>query len=240
MAEPKPFASLTSGLLARKGGARPAMRRQSINLANAQPSHLEDLGWNDMGYDVDPETETHAPPSITFKPLANAIPEVVRQQDRLAAEMGEEEAAESINESEAEVEAEESAGTPLSNAVKHTARATDDARPRKTMALPPVNAAEQADALEAAAASPVAEMVAAKPERAVQPVAPVRSANSGKRAAFTLRVDPDRHLRLRLACAVRGQSAQALVTEALDQFLNSMPEVDELARRVPNTAAEMD
>ncbi len=30
MIEPKPFASLTSGLLARKGGARPAMRRAYI------------------------------------------------------------------------------------------------------------------------------------------------------------------------------------------------------------------
>ncbi len=59
MAEPKPFASLTSGLLARKGGARPAMRRQALAVAAHTHAHgdvlgQDDLGWNDMGYDVDP------------------------------------------------------------------------------------------------------------------------------------------------------------------------------------------
>ncbi|WP_242653301.1 hypothetical protein [Sphingomonas jatrophae] len=43
------------------------------------------------------------------------------------------------------------------------------------------------------------------------------------RKAFTLRLDPARHLALRLACAVRGQSAQAFVTEALDAMLATAP-----------------
>ena len=38
MIEPKPFASLTSGLLARKGGARPAMRRTYVPGSHAQPN----------------------------------------------------------------------------------------------------------------------------------------------------------------------------------------------------------
>ena len=39
------------------------------------------------------------------------------------------------------------------------------------------------------------------------------------RAAFTLRLDSDRHLKLRLASAVTHRSAQQLVAHALDQFL---------------------
>ena len=54
----------------------------------------------------------------------------------------------------------------------------------------------------------------------------------GRRAAFTLRVDSDRHLKLRLACTVQGRSAQQLVTEALDRLLDGLPELDDLARRV--------
>ena len=45
MGEPKAFASLSSGLLARKGAARPAMRPQGFGQSGAS---LEDLGWNDM------------------------------------------------------------------------------------------------------------------------------------------------------------------------------------------------
>src|SRR3712207_9432797 len=47
MGEPKPFASLSSGLLARKGMAKPAMRPQGFGQMGAS---VEDLGWNDMGY----------------------------------------------------------------------------------------------------------------------------------------------------------------------------------------------
>lgn len=55
---------------------------------------------------------------------------------------------------------------------------------------------------------------------------------SGKRAAFTLRLDQDRHLKLRLACTVTSKSAQALVTDALDAFLSEMPEIENLAAQV--------
>ena len=44
--EAKPFASLSSGLLARKGAARPAMRPQGFGQVG---NGLEDLGWDDMG-----------------------------------------------------------------------------------------------------------------------------------------------------------------------------------------------
>src|SRR5687767_8557924 len=47
--EPKPFASLSSGLLARKGAARPAMRPQGFG--GQIGGGLEDLGWDDMGFE---------------------------------------------------------------------------------------------------------------------------------------------------------------------------------------------
>jgi hypothetical protein len=57
-----------------------------------------------------------------------------------------------------------------------------------------------------------------------------RSAPGAKgKAAFTLRLDPDRHLKLRLACAIGARSAQQLVTDALDQLLAGMPELDAMA-----------
>lgn len=89
-----------------------------------------------------------------------------------------------------------------------------------------------------AAPSPVRatiERIAAK----LEAPAPVRlspaarkAANDSRRAAFTLRLDQERHLKLRLACTVRGRSAQQLVTDALDGLLAQMPEIDNLAAQV--------
>ena len=57
----------------------------------------------------------------------------------------------------------------------------------------------------------------------------------GRKAAFTLRLDAARHLRLRLACTVDNRSAQQIVVEALDRFLESKPGLDDLARRALRT-----
>jgi hypothetical protein len=54
---------------------------------------------------------------------------------------------------------------------------------------------------------------------------------SKSKAAFTLRLDPDRHLKLRLACAVNGRSAQQIVTDAVDQMLGGMPGLDAMAEK---------
>lgn len=51
------------------------------------------------------------------------------------------------------------------------------------------------------------------------------------KAAFTLRLDPERHLKLRLASAVNGRSAQLIVTKALDELLAAMPELDAMAEK---------
>jgi hypothetical protein len=50
------------------------------------------------------------------------------------------------------------------------------------------------------------------------------------KAAFTLRLDGDRHLRLRLVCAVNHRSAQQIVTQALDEFLARQPNNLDLTR----------
>ncbi|QPC99269.1 hypothetical protein [Qipengyuania soli] len=156
------FASLSPTLLARKGGAKPAMRPQSgipgpVDGA-AAAANLEDLGWNDMGDDAG-----HDGKVVQLAPQAaneSGAPNQVRQSlDRIAAHME----------------------------------------------------------------RPVAE------ER---PVVRQAASSRGKRAAFTLRLDHQRHLQLRLACTVRGRSAQQLVTDALDALLAEMPEIASLAAQV--------
>jgi predicted HicB family RNase H-like nuclease len=72
----------------------------------------------------------------------------------------------------------------------------------------------------------LAEQIAKAPkQRPAKTVAPA----SGRTAAFTLRLDAERHLRLRLASALAGRSAQQLVIEALDSMLASLPELAAMA-----------
>ena len=167
MAEPKPLASLTSGLLARKGAAQPAMRRPVMGFVRQAGSAAlqDDLGWNDMGFDVnEPEpvpAESRTPVGLSPMapvPAAAPVPAVVVEREDLAERMTE--------------------------VVKQSA--------------PTAYAAAR-----------------------------------GRKAAFTLRLDADRHLKLRLACAVAGRSAQQMVTQALDTFLDSLPEIDRLAQQLP-------
>ena len=60
----------------------------------------------------------------------------------------------------------------------------------------------------------------------------VPAVQSGRRAAFTLRLDADRHLKLRLAATMQGVSAQALVTEALDRLLAEYDGLDVIANHM--------
>jgi hypothetical protein len=143
MSESKPVASLNPKLLARKGGARPAMRVAMSALAVSPADCDDDLGWNDMGHEMGGEV-------VSIHGEAG-VPEVVRQQRALAD------------------------------------YATKDRR------------------------SALAD---------------------GRRAAFTLRVDAERHLKLRLACTIKGRSAQTLVTEALDRLLGELPDLADLAAQV--------
>ena len=83
------------------------------------------------------------------------------------------------------------------------------------------------------------DVVPLRPVRSKSPVrmrktATVRrkAADQGRRAAFTLRLDDERHLKLRLASTMQDCSAQALVTEALDRLLGEIPELDSIAAHV--------
>ncbi|APE27147.1 hypothetical protein BMF35_a0318 [Aurantiacibacter gangjinensis] len=66
--------------------------------------------------------------------------------------------------------------------------------------------------------------VSARPRRVAAP--------QGRRTAFTLRLDAERHLKMRLAATMQECSAQELVTEALDRFLSEIPELDSVAAHV--------
>lgn len=157
MTEAKPIASLMPSLLARKGGARPAMRPQlqllgegsypakSVGLSQQDLEALDDLGWNDMGEDA-------------------ARPEIVRSMEKLT---------------------------------------------------------------QAIAAAPAPAPASAPPRPARERGVALRE---GRRAAFTLRLDSEQHLRLRLACAVQNRSAQQLVCEALERVFKDHPGLDSMAR----------
>jgi hypothetical protein len=182
MNEPKSFASLSPSLLARKGGARPAMRPQLLPMtyddqrrmgfsAPVQTEALQDdLGWNDMGEDAyvfPAEAADQADVvAIAADPLPEpAQPEVLRRIESLVGAMRD-----------------------AASAARDTVPSAR--RPRGT------------------------------------------ALKDGRKAAFTLRLDGPRHLRLRLACTVDNRSAQQIVVEALDRFLETKPGLDDLARRV--------
>ena len=236
MGEPKAFASLSSGLLARKGAARPAMRPQGFGQLGA--GGLDDLGWNDMGFEAprpsiapvrddshDAFGDEISEPALR-NPLAALTPAspVHHQQAEIAGRM----TIPSLSAYQPDTDLDEDYD--------------DTAEPFDGEGDPVAAVAEAAVLLSAAPpepapAPPIAPAVMAAPRRAVRPRAAVGS--KGK-AAFTLRLDADRHLKLRLACAVTGRSAQLLVTDALDQLLSAMPELDSMAQRAPRANARTD
>lgn len=79
----------------------------------------------------------------------------------------------------------------------------------------------------------VSRVAESAPATTAKGSAPRRKAIAqGRRAAFTLRIDQDRHLKLRLACTLANRSAQSLITEALDAYLEAQDEIAEIAARV--------
>ena len=206
--EAKPFASLSSGLLARKGAARPAMRPQGFGQVG---NGLEDLGWNDMGFE--PPKPAEAPRDEDH----DAFGEDVVEHPRAHHPTGLTPVQSPVHDQQAEIE--------------DRFGAADDAEEEE---LDETVELYEPEADEAPVARPVAQAPAivpaapAAPRRAPRP----RSAVGSKgKAAFTLRLDPDRHLKLRLACAVDGRSAQQLVTDALDHLLERMPDLNGLAEK---------
>jgi len=226
--EPKPFASLSSGLLARKGAARPAMRPQGFG--GQVGGGLEDLGWDDMGFEppkpaeADRDTEHDAfgeelAPHPLRNPLAALTPVNSPVHDQQAEIADRLEVADVAQDEMIDEDYDETAelveGDELPEIVLNT-----QAEPEFEPAPEPV-------AIAPVAIAPVA---VARPRR--QPNARSAPGSKGK-AAFTLRLDASRHLKLRLACAVNGRSAQQLVTDAVDRLLAEMPELDSMAERAP-------
>jgi hypothetical protein len=166
----QPFASLSPTLLARKGGAKPAMRSQ-VHYPDALARAVadDDLGWNDMGQDNSPSSPEGAEPEIRH--TADVV--------------------------------------PFGGALVHGGKTAKPAVLRHQEGL--------------------AEQVA---QTRKIPVKRRSALDDGRRAAFTLRVDADRHLKLRLACTIRNRSAQQLVTEALDRLLDELPDVATLAAQI--------
>jgi hypothetical protein len=236
--EPKAFASLSSGLLARKGAARPAMRPQGFGQSGAG---LDDLGWNDMGFEppkpalVPVRDSQHDAfgEQIGEQPLRNPVggltpaPSPVHGQQAQIVERFVAPADDYSEEEELDETAElyEPEAAPLQPAPQVVASAAEAEWVAPTVVAAAV---EPEPAAPVAIPAPAAIASARSPRRAARP----RSAPGTKeKAAFTLRLDPSRHLKLRLACAVSGRSAQLLVTDALDQLLASMPELDAMAAK---------
>ena len=228
--EPKPFASLSSGLLARKGAARPAMRPQGFGQGGAS---LEDLGWNDMGFEPPKPTEAPEPDAEH-----DAFGEVIPAHPHNLAGLTPVESP--VHNQQAEIAGRLSAFTPddAGEEVDETAELCD--------AESAIDEAPEPDELEADVEEACEPVLKSKPVALPKPaaVAPPEPAPAARRprqpraapgtkekAAFTLRLDPERHLKLRLACAVDGRSAQMLVTQALDALLGSMPELDAMAEK---------
>lgn len=195
MGEPKPFASLTSGLLARKGAAKPAMRRQYMgSMGNLSMGH-EDLGWNDMGDDV--QEEIAAPqPHAGLSPMPSHV----------------------------------AASVPSSPApVALVEQAVD----QPIVELPAVVEQRQMLVEKVANGQFEADEPAEPKTRTRTKAKPTAVKQRKSKAAFTLRLDPDRHLKLRLACAVANRSAQQMVIEALDELLEQWPHVEQMAGQLP-------
>jgi hypothetical protein len=183
--------------------------------------NLEDLGWDDMGFE--PPKPTDAPrdedhdafgedvvehPRVHPTGLTPVHSPVHTQQAEIADRFGESD--------EGEEELDETVEVHASDAqVEFDSEADADVEPEPPF-VAPVKAA-------VAAVTPTPA-----PRRAPR----ARSVPGAKgKAAFTLRLDPSRHLKLRLACAVNGRSAQQIVTDALDGLLQNMPELDAMAEK---------
>ena len=261
MSDLKPIASLSSSLLARKGAARPAMRRPA---PSHRPSGLEqdDLGWNDMGYDVDPDPDAQDERSaFRQNPLMGAIPHSDPEQSARIREVKERLNIASLPTDDALERAASDAEAPMDVPQSTDNMAQAEAANDRDAIAPQTEALNGADVRvddSALAEDTLAEETLAEPSLAETPAQPllasktrskpkpsVPQATQGKpriaaqnKAAFTLRLDQDRHLKLRLACAVRNVSAQKLVTAALDEMLAGMPELNELTRHVPARSAE--
>ncbi len=244
---PKAFASLSSGLLARKGAAKPAMRPQGFGQMGAS---LEDLGWNDMGFEAPKPTvsaqerdEDHDAFGDTFadQPLRNPVAALTPSPNSAPVTPASGLTPSPVHSQQAELE--QQFGVPDDAddegeeevAEEYEAEDVELALPsaplvlgREAFGLPAT--VDEHEPAPVALAPPAPLVVVPAAVQAVVRAAP----GSGPKAAFTLRLDAARHLRLRLACALTGRSAQMLVTDAVDKLLAEYPELENFAGTLPD------
>ncbi len=272
------FASLGPRLLARKGGARPAMRSQLQSLdveEAASEEQMNDLGWNDMGGPLD-QAEDYSDSEMDGAGDSNSV--VHQQQAEIARQFGPEGKAERGQKSQKSQESnsDSSGGDSISASAASAKRtvpvkSVKAVRPKKVATL---TSSLSARSTTRRATAPLDPVENENPEQAgtdqqddqPQDQAPNAEQNSaqqrkqgldqgshqgshqgstlgsdrrneetkqkpysGKKVAFTLRLDSDRHLKLRLASTLHGLSAQKLMTEALDKLLAETPQLEALA-----------
>jgi len=198
MPEIRPAASLTSSLLARRGDARPAMRRQAISHLHVPLGADEDLGWNDIG------EEGEALPSARSS-LGLTPPDQVYGSSQDDYEDEDDEQA-------------QAAMSPLSPITKHLEAI----------------AAAMGDVVRDTSSKPVIALRAANVAPRKKAVRRVKAmfGIADRKAAFTLRLDEERHLRLRLLSALTRRSSQQLLIEALDALLAQHDKVEDLAGQI--------
>jgi len=174
--------------------------------------NLEDLGWNDMGFEAPKPVE--APRDDTHDAFGEDVVEHPRAHPTGLTPVGS-----PVHDQQAEIE--DRLGTDeLDEEYDETAEPYDGEAEAEAEA--------EVEAEPVAVATVAAPAPVSVPKRSPRP----RSAPGSKgKAAFTLRLDPPRHLKLRLACAVDGRSAQQIVTDALDRLLANMPELDVMAEK---------
>jgi predicted transcriptional regulator len=226
MAEPRPAASLTSGLLARRGDARPAMRRQAIHHLHLPVSAHEDLGWNDIGEDAERALSSSSLPlGLTPPDHARHVPEEPELEQEAGLEADAVSPASAVAPATPSAPAAEEAPTPLSPLTRHLEAIAER-----------INQQERDTAFKPA----VARKVTPRPSQAPRPSQSSRVEQAmGRKAAFTLRLDPERHLRLRLLSALQHRSSQHILIAALDALLSQYDQIEDLAGQVEGEAVHM-
>ena len=207
----KPAARLTASLLARKGQAKPAMGpRSTAHLAPHEPGdHGGDPAHGDVHTDplagmtapeTNPEANGERPDAAQVS--HSALPSPVPTPETEA-------------EAEAEAASEDNAtpGNPEADVIERAlqrgrahAEEGDDAEH--------VDHGEPMPTPAAPVTPPVRSAAATAPRHDRRPV------GSGARIAMTVRLDHERHHRLRVLSAHLNKSSQEILVEALDKFLD--------------------
>jgi hypothetical protein len=185
---------------------------------------LEDLGWNDMGFE--PPKPADAPRDASH----DAFGEDVVEHPRAHHPTGLTPVQSPVHDQQAEIEERFNGADEVEDVEEEIDETAELFEPEALVDVPDLAEPDEIDKpiVEEEAAAVTVTTAVRPPRRAPRP----RSAPGSKsKAAFTLRLDPDRHLKLRLACAVDGRSAQQLVTDALDQMLERVPDLDGLAAK---------